>query len=143
MDVRAFILKAVEEYKVSRDLVCLEITESVLAQDTNRMQGIVKGLRSAGFQIWMDDFGSGYSSLTFLNDYTLDCIKLDMDFLKSFTRTSMEIVRSTVKMAKRLASLTNITEDRVKDATIVPEDRQILARELQKEYGNGQTKEIS
>lgn len=50
----------------------------------------------------MDDFGSGYSSMIFLNDYTLDVIKLDIGFLRSFSPVSKEIMRSTVNMAKNL-----------------------------------------
>ena len=102
IDVAAFVRDALRQYAVPKELICLEITESALVQDKGRMTAVVEGLRAAGFQVWMDDFGSGYSSLSFLNDYTLDVIKLDMGFLKSFTETSREIMRSTVNMAKKL-----------------------------------------
>jgi EAL domain-containing protein (putative c-di-GMP-specific phosphodiesterase class I) len=102
VDMVGFVKEQVQRYGVSRNLICLEITESVLIRDKEKMTAIVRELRGAGFQIWMDDFGSGYSSLIFLNDYTLDVIKFDLGFLQSFTRTSMEIIRSTVDMAKNL-----------------------------------------
>lgn len=102
IDMAMFVQDVLRQYAVPKELICLEITESALVQDKNRMTAVVDGLRTAGFQVWMDDFGSGYSSLSFLNDYTLDVIKLDMGFLKSFTETSREIMRSTVNMAKRL-----------------------------------------
>ena len=66
------------------------------------MISVVKNLRKSGFRVCMDDFGSGYSSLIFLNDYTLDVIKLDIGFLRSFSPVSKEIMRSTVNMAKNL-----------------------------------------
>ena len=42
-----------------------------------------KQIRDAGYQIWIDDFGSGYSSLTTLADFQFDVLKLDMVFLRS------------------------------------------------------------
>lgn len=102
MDIASFIQKQVEKYQVERDLIWLEITESTLVKDKDRMISVVKNLRKSGFRVCMDDFGSGYSSLIFLNDYTLDVIKLDIGFLRSFSPVSKEIMRSTVNMAKNL-----------------------------------------
>lgn len=118
MDVVSFVQEQIRRYEIPRELITLELTESLLVQNKDQMTTVVKDLRSAGFQIWMDDFGSGYSSLIFLNDYTLDLIKLDMGFLKSFTETSREIMRSTVNMAKNLGIRTLAegveTEDHVR-----------------------------
>ncbi len=102
LDVASFIHEQIDKYGISKDLIALELTESMLVKNKEKMISVVKDLRSEGFQIWMDDFGSGYSSLIFLNDYQLDVIKLDMAFLKSFSNTSMEIMRSTVNLAKKL-----------------------------------------
>ncbi len=101
-DMVAFVVDEAKRCGVSRRLINLEITESVLVQDKDKMMSVVSKLREAGFEVWMDDFGSGYSSLIFLNDYTLDLIKLDMAFLRSFSKTSREIMKSTVDMAKHL-----------------------------------------
>ena len=102
VDMAAYAKKVCDTYNIRRDLIVLELTESLLVTDKEKMTSVVRELRAEGFAIWMDDFGSGYSSLTFLNDYTLDLIKLDMGFLKSFTHTSMEIMKSAVNMAKNL-----------------------------------------
>jgi len=102
IDMVSYAGEITDKYGVSRELIELELTESLLVRDKEEMTRVVKELRRAGFSVWMDDFGSGYSSLIFMNDYTLDLIKLDMGFLKSFTRTSMEIMRSAVNMAKNL-----------------------------------------
>ena len=102
MDMVGFIQKQVDSFGIQKDLIALELTESLLVQNKERMVRVVEQLRAAGFQVWMDDFGSGYSSLIFLNDYTLDLIKLDMGFLNSFTQTSRVIMRSAVDMAKKL-----------------------------------------
>ena len=50
----------------------------------------------------LDDFGSGYSSLNILKDYTVDLIKLDMGFLRNFTEKSRSIISSVIAMAKDL-----------------------------------------
>lgn len=102
VDMVSYAQELTDRYGIRKDLIALELTESLLVQDKDKMTTVVRKLRSPGFPVWMDDFGSGYSSLIFLNDYTLDLIKLDMGFLKSFTNTSMEIMRSTVSMAKNL-----------------------------------------
>jgi len=101
-DMISFLREQTSRYRISKDLIALELTESLLVQSKEKMTSIVKELHDDGFQIWMDDFGSGYSSLIFLNDYQLDLIKFDMGFLRSFSRTSREIMRSTVNMAKNL-----------------------------------------
>ncbi len=101
-DMVSLIRNLVTKYQVQKDLIALELTESMLVQNKEKMISIVKQLRADGFQIWMDDFGSGYSSLIFLNDYQLDLIKFDMGFLRSFSKTSREIMRNTVNMAKSL-----------------------------------------
>ncbi|MGN0364235.1 MAG: EAL domain-containing protein, partial [Bilifractor sp.] len=102
IDMAAYARRVLDQYHIRHDLIPLELTESLLVMDKEKMTSIVRELRSDGFSIWMDDFGSGYSSLSFLNDYTLDLIKLDMGFLKSFTNTSREIMKSSVHMAKNL-----------------------------------------
>ncbi|MCH4014538.1 MAG: bifunctional diguanylate cyclase/phosphodiesterase [Solobacterium sp.] len=101
-DMVDFVTEEADRYGISHDLIALEITESVLVQNKEKMTAVVRQLREAGFEVWMDDFGSGYSSLIFLNDYTLDVIKLDMAFLRSFSKASKEIMKSAVDMAKRL-----------------------------------------
>ena len=87
---------------VPRDLVRIEITESTVMEDEKRMSDEIARFRNAGYQVWMDDFGSGYSSLNMLKDFHFDELKLDMEFLRSFTPKSREIVASTVRMAKKL-----------------------------------------
>lgn len=102
MDVFAFIENTRRKYAVPRDFLHVEITESVLAQDPRVIQQALTNLRQEGYEIWLDDFGSGYSSLNILKDYTVDLIKLDMGFLRSFTEKSRSIISSVIGMAKDL-----------------------------------------
>lgn len=65
---------------LSPDYLELEITESTMLENPNDLIAIVEELKSYGFKISMDDFGSGYSSLNMLKDVPIDVIKLDQVF---------------------------------------------------------------
>jgi EAL domain-containing protein (putative c-di-GMP-specific phosphodiesterase class I)/GGDEF domain-containing protein len=99
-DMLEVVEKAVEKYDVPRDYIHIEVTESMIASDEDLMQEVIEKFRKAGYEIWMDDFGSGYSSLTLLKDYHFDMLKLDMRFLTPFTDKAKEIMRSAISMAK-------------------------------------------
>ena len=66
------------------------------------MHDVIDRFWERGFRVWMDDFGSGYSSLNVLKDYHFDTLKIDMVFLRNFDARSREIVKSVVDMAKRI-----------------------------------------
>ena len=55
----------------------------MLAAHPIHMKEVLNRFRDAGYEIWLDDFGSGYSSLNILKDYPVDLIKLDLAFLRS------------------------------------------------------------
>ena len=92
----------VQKYELPRDLLCIEITENALVRDDDLIKNGIKAFRASGYQVWLDDFGSGYSSLNVLKDYQFDAIKLDMDFLRSFNSASRKLLASIVPMAKEL-----------------------------------------
>lgn len=87
-------------YQIPHDLIYFEITESVMAEQKELLQGIVNRFRAAGYQIWMDDFGSAYSSLNALKEFAFDELKLDMCFLRPFNLRSQRIATAVVEMAK-------------------------------------------
>lgn len=102
VDVFDLIENTRKKYAVPRDFLHIEITESVLSQDSSTVHRTLNHLRREGYEIWLDDFGSGYSSLNILRDYTVDLIKLDMGFLRNFTEKSRSIISSVINMAKNL-----------------------------------------
>lgn len=102
MDVYTCIETLRKKYDVPRDLLRIEITESIVAQAGDRVMPVVELLRSSGYDVWMDDFGSGYSSLNILNQIDVDLLKLDMEFLHHFTEKSRQIVIALINMAKRM-----------------------------------------
>ena len=116
LDFRLFdvveVLKGImQKYDMPEKMLHVEITESALTEDYEELIGKIGQLRSAGFEVWLDDFGSGYSSLNILQDYCFDVIKIDMLFLKKFdqNQNSHLIIASVVDMAKELG-ITTLTE---------------------------------
>ena len=63
--------------------ICIEITESVLLHDTWRVVEILAYLRRLGVSVAIDDFGSGYSSLSYLHSLPFDCLKIDRGFVRN------------------------------------------------------------
>ncbi len=105
-DMLKIVENAVEKHDIPRDYIHIEITESMIVSDAVLMKGVIEGFRSAGFEVWMDDFGSGYSSLNLLKDYQFDTIKMDMVFLSSFTDKSKAILTAAINMAKNIGIMT-------------------------------------
>ena len=65
---------------------------------------IIERLHEEGFDIWLDDFGSGYSSMNVLKDFDFDLLKIDMEFLKNFhnNENSRKIISSIINLAREL-----------------------------------------
>lgn len=101
-DIYQKIEDTVARYGLSHDQVHIEITESALNDNSQAMVEAVQHFHDLGYQVWMDDFGSGYSSLNVLKDYHFDVIKIDMVFLRKFDDRSKTIVRNICRMAKEL-----------------------------------------
>ena len=102
------MVQAVEDvrlrYDIARSMLNIEVTEGAMNEDEKFLQGEIARFRTAGYEVWMDDFGSGYSSLNNVKDYVFDVLKIDMNFLRSFETNpkSAIVIRSIVNMAKEL-----------------------------------------
>ncbi len=104
IDVYEVISGLVRKYDVDPKKLRLEITESVMINDLERKLAVIEQLRSAGFILEMDDFGSGYSSLNMLKDLPVDVLKIDMLFLSKSANVDKTriILKLIVEMAERL-----------------------------------------
>lgn len=103
-DIFQEVENRVLEYNVPRDMIHIEITERLLtARDAHIRQGL-RRFREAGYEIWMDDFGSGYSSLNLLKDYSFDVLKIDMAFLGSSSERARNIISSIISMDKKIGT---------------------------------------
>ena len=81
-DVVEEVRRRVDASEFSRDMITIEITESALGRDFEFMREQVDRFRNLGFPVWMDDFGSGYSSLNVLQTVRFNLLKFDMSFMK-------------------------------------------------------------
>ncbi|MCR4690189.1 MAG: EAL domain-containing protein [Lachnospiraceae bacterium] len=103
-DIVEEICNRVDAAGVPRDLITIEITESVIGQNLDFMKEQVDRFQSLGFKVWMDDFGSGYSSLDLLQDLRFDLIKFDMRFMRQFDSSprSRLLLTELMRMANNL-----------------------------------------
>ena len=104
-------LSFIEEYKAIADsfrvpyaLLELELTESALSDDLEKMILMVKKLHEIGFALSIDDFGSGYSSLNMLKDIPADVLKLDREFMTDSVKNSKgrKIIENIIRLSKDL-----------------------------------------
>ena len=102
-DVVRVIEDAAAKNNIPDDLLRFELTESLIAVDMDAMKRESERLRQHGFKVWMDAFGSGYSSLKVLKDFTLDGLKIDMEMIRSVDDERANIIISAViDMARKL-----------------------------------------
>jgi len=80
-DIPGHFQKLIQRYGLSPDQLRIEITETAYAESPELLISTTEKLRAMGFQVEMDDFGSGYSSLHMLKEVPVDRIKLDLHFL--------------------------------------------------------------
>ena len=98
-----FMEHIVSKYQVPRQFFHIEVTESALTRDSGVLKKELLRFKEAGYQLWLDDFGSGYSSLNVLQEFPFDLLKIDMAFLRNFNEESRKIIRSIILMAKNLS----------------------------------------
>lgn len=104
IDVYETFVGLVEKYDIDPKLLKLEITETALMSDFNKNMVIIKRLQKYGFDIEIDDFGSGYSSLNMLKDISADVLKIDMGFLRASENEvkGQDILESIIGLANKL-----------------------------------------
>ncbi len=95
---------AIEHSLLPVDRLELEITESLLIQDTDEPLEILNLLRNIGIRLSLDDFGTGYSSLSYLQRFPLQILKIDRSFVRDMTvnKNSEALVEAIISMAGSL-----------------------------------------
>ncbi|HEU5271798.1 MAG TPA: EAL domain-containing protein, partial [Jatrophihabitans sp.] len=105
LDVVASVL---DETGLPAHRLCLEMTESVLMEDTENVLVILNGLKEMGVRLAIDDFGTGYSSLSYLHRFPFDVLKIDKSFVDRLHSPSgeMTLARTIVQLGQGLGVTT-------------------------------------
>ncbi|MDD2272905.1 MAG: GGDEF domain-containing protein [Desulfuromonadaceae bacterium] len=105
------VARIVEESGVSPSNIEMELTESCLMADPERMFELMAELRSLGFNIAIDDFGTGYSSLVYLKRIPIDTLKIDQTFVKNMLDDPNDkAIISTILAIAQQMGLTTVAE---------------------------------
>jgi EAL domain-containing protein (putative c-di-GMP-specific phosphodiesterase class I) len=102
------IVKALADRNLSTDTLTVEITEDLLLENSERTRTVLDRLRENGIRVAIDDFGSGYSALSYLHDLPIDEIKLDRQFIAPVLVDwrAAAIVRAVIDLAHVLGVTT-------------------------------------
>ena len=89
------------EADIDPSCIKLELTETVLLEDPEYAGKILSALKAMGFQLSLDDFGTGFSSLSHLQKFPIDYIKIDQSFVKGMSNNSesRQIVKASIELA--------------------------------------------
>jgi EAL domain-containing protein (putative c-di-GMP-specific phosphodiesterase class I) len=111
VDLVKLVTQVVQSTQISAAFLQLEITESLIIHNIKSSIVILQQLQNLGVQISIDDFGTGHSSLSYLQNLPVNILKIDKSFVQNTFNTSngIEIITSIVNLAKRL-KLSVITE---------------------------------
>jgi EAL domain-containing protein (putative c-di-GMP-specific phosphodiesterase class I) len=100
-------LTIITDYGLSPHSFEFEVTESILVHDIELVQQQLKALRASGIQIALDDFGSGYSSVGYMQKLTFDRIKIDRSIIANigYSAVNQGIAMGTVTMARGMGAV--------------------------------------
>jgi diguanylate cyclase (GGDEF)-like protein/PAS domain S-box-containing protein len=102
------VTRALEDSGLPPESLVLEMTESVLLDDSETVLDILRQLKQLGARLAIDDFGTGYSSLSYLHRFPVDILKIDRSFVERLSHTSdtAELARTVVRLAQSLQLVT-------------------------------------
>ncbi|UMB68298.1 putative bifunctional diguanylate cyclase/phosphodiesterase [Mycobacterium paraterrae] len=95
---------ALQSRHLSTALLTVEITEDLIVNDIDRVTTVLRRLRDVGIRVAIDDFGSGFSALSYLRDLPVDEVKLDRQFISSITddKRAAAVVRAVIDLTHEL-----------------------------------------
>ncbi len=99
-----FLEDILATYDVSPSLIMIEITENQKPLDLKALNNVINDLRAMGVKIIIDDFGSGYATMTYLVDLSVDAVKIDRSFVQKATDQSCaySVLKSLIELAKEV-----------------------------------------
>jgi EAL domain-containing protein (putative c-di-GMP-specific phosphodiesterase class I) len=97
------VRRAIEESGIDPATLVLEITESLMMNDTELAIRCLEELKSLGVRLAMDDFGTGYSSLSYLSRFPVDILKMDRSFLEAESGADGGLAAAVVALGETLS----------------------------------------
>lgn len=103
-NIDSVVLNALEKSKFPPQMLELELTESLLIDDTDRLAATLSNLRSMGLHLSIDDFGTGYSNLGYLKKFEVAYLKIDQSFVRSMEQNPEDllIVKAIIQLSSSL-----------------------------------------
>ncbi|HEX5181780.1 MAG TPA: bifunctional diguanylate cyclase/phosphodiesterase [Allosphingosinicella sp.] len=131
-DVADSVCELLERFGMAGERLTLELTESAIVQDPKRAAEVLAALQKLNVKVAMDDFGTGYTSLAYLQRLPIDVLKIDQSFVRGMLADadSVAIVRAIVSLARALGMDT--TAEGIDTPELVP-----ALRELGCSHGQG------
>lgn len=107
-DTAGLVSRALEGHGLAGNRLTLELTESAIVRDPERAAKVLNGLKELDARIAMDDFGTGYTSLAYLQRLPIDILKIDRSFVSQMMtdRDSFAIIRAVLSLATALGMST-------------------------------------
>jgi diguanylate cyclase (GGDEF)-like protein/PAS domain S-box-containing protein len=120
-DLSGMVARTLRDTGLGPQSLCLEITESVILDDSDAANQALRALLALGVRMVLDDFGTGYSSLGYLTRLPIDGLKIDRSFVKRLgvSERSTAIVTAIVRMAAALSM--EVTAEGVETARQIEE----------------------
>ena len=98
------IAQSLETWNLPPDCLLLELTETLVIEDTEQVMEVLNRLREMGFSLSVDDFGTGYASMSYLQRLPIQEVKIDQSFVRQAESSARdrEIIASLIQLAHRL-----------------------------------------
>lgn len=126
------IREVIDSGRIEAQCLKLEITESVVMEDTESGRSALAQIKALGVGLQMDDFGTGYSSLSFLHRFPLDALKIDRCFIKDVASR-----RDAVAMLQAIITLAHNLRMKVVGEGLELPEQVALLQALDCDYGQG------
>ncbi|NLK59688.1 MAG: EAL domain-containing protein, partial [Treponema sp.] len=118
-NIVSFILNKATEYAIPPGMFCIELTESSAILNLASASSLITGLKEKGFSFALDDFGSGFSSFSYLKNLPVDFVKIDGSFIRNMDRDPVDYTMvQAVSSMSRILGLKTIGEFAENDTII-------------------------
>lgn len=126
------IKKIISEFELDPHFLIIEVTESVLLKNSEKIIADIHHLRALGIQVALDDFGTGFSSLAYLSKFNIDLLKIDRSFIRNlFEKKTCKIITAFIINLARELGIKLVAEG------IETQDQLLFLRQLNCYSGQG------